>query len=318
MAYDTQPIDGRVFEAGEDAGCHALATRAFQGLVKQLFNLPSSAAPVGRIASLPPPTTVLPREKPIPKPRPPTKWELFAQRKGITKRKRSKLEWDESKGEWKRRYGYKKANDEADVPIIEARPDEVAGTEDPFTRIKKEKKERVKKQEASRLKNLKSAAKTGGKDAIPSSLRLAASLPEHGQGKPLKRKELKGEIKTAIRQVSTSTASLGKYDRLIKGEDVKDRKLGTGKKRKFLPVAAIQQEREAQGKLVDHILRKNADDIVDIGRAIGKLEAEAREDRRQVRMKNKGDNKKGRLTGKPPKGQSKTANEKKKFAKRKK
>ena len=318
MAYDPQPIDGRVFNVGEDVACHSMATRAFQGLVRQLFNLPSSAAPVGRIASLPPPTTVLPREKPIPKPRPPTKWELFAQRKGITKRKRSKIEWDESKGEWKRRHGYKKANDEADVPIIEARPDEAPGSEDPFTRMRKEKKERVKKQDESRLKNLKAAAKAGGKDAIPSSLRLAASLPEHGQGKPMKRKELKGEIKSAIKQVSTSTASLGKFDRFIKGEDAKDRKLGTGKKRKFLPVAAIQQEREAQGKLVDHILRKNADDIVDIGRAIGKLEADAREDRRQVRMKNKGENKKGRLTGKVVKGRTKLANGKKKGNQRKK
>ena len=82
------------------------------------------AAAVGRVAQLPPPTTVLPREKPVPKARPPTKWEVFAQRKGIDKRKRSKTEFDETSGEWKRRYGYKRANDELDVPVIEARPDD--------------------------------------------------------------------------------------------------------------------------------------------------------------------------------------------------
>ncbi len=46
---------------------------------------------------------------------------------------------------------------------------------------------------------------------------------------------------------------------------------------------------------MDHILRQNADEVVDIGRAIGAFEAEAREDRH--RMKMKGANKKGRVTG---------------------
>jgi hypothetical protein len=43
------------------------------------------------------------------------------QEKGITKRKRSKLVYDEEAGDWRRRHGYKRANDDADVPIIEAR-----------------------------------------------------------------------------------------------------------------------------------------------------------------------------------------------------
>ena len=50
------------------------------------------------------------------------------QRKGIEKRKRSKLEWDEADGAWKRRYGYKRANDEGSAPVIEAKPgDQVGG-----------------------------------------------------------------------------------------------------------------------------------------------------------------------------------------------
>lgn len=47
------------------------------------------------------------------------------QRKGIEKRKRSKLEWDEAGGEWKRRYGYKRANDEGDVHVLDAKPGDV-------------------------------------------------------------------------------------------------------------------------------------------------------------------------------------------------
>lgn len=62
----------------------------------------------------------LPRGKPIPKPKPLTKWEKFAKEKGIVKKKRSKLAFDEATQDWKRIHGYDKANDALDVPIIEA------------------------------------------------------------------------------------------------------------------------------------------------------------------------------------------------------
>ena len=45
---------------------------------------------------------------------------MFAQRKGITKRKRGKEVWDEEAGDYKRRFGYKRAGDELEMPIIEA------------------------------------------------------------------------------------------------------------------------------------------------------------------------------------------------------
>lgn len=79
---------------------------------------------MGRIAHLPAPTTPLPRAKPLPKPRAPTKWEQFAQRKGIVKKKRTKEVWDEQAGEYRRRYGYKRAADESEVPILEATADD--------------------------------------------------------------------------------------------------------------------------------------------------------------------------------------------------
>ena len=99
---------------------HKFLVSFVQALLSRLFSLPTEAAPVGRIARLPEPTTVLPRQKPLPRPRQPTRWEAFAQRKGIVKKKRSKLAWDEDAGEWRRRHGYKRAGDEADIPIIEA------------------------------------------------------------------------------------------------------------------------------------------------------------------------------------------------------
>ena len=41
---------------------------------------------------------------------------------GIKKRKKDKIAYDEKSGTWKRTYGYDRANDEDDVPIIEAKP----------------------------------------------------------------------------------------------------------------------------------------------------------------------------------------------------
>ena len=294
-AFDTAPIDNTTFRQGIKDSCHSLATKIFQSLTHQLFDLPYEVGQVGRIAQLPEPSTILPREKPLPKPRPPTKWEIFAQRKGITKRKRGGLEWDENSQEWKRRFGYKKANDDNDIPIIEARGDEVTGVEDPFSKSRKEKKARVKKQDARQLANLKAAAKEGGTEALPATLKLAASLPEHGKGKPMKRKEMLPELVKTSKHVAVSTASVGRHDKVVQGENMKHRTTKARKKYLSTAVADASGERVAQGKLVDHILRKNADDIVDIGKAIGRFENDARHSSEAPRMKKKGANKKGRL-----------------------
>lgn len=60
--------------------------------------------------TLPPPVYQLPREKPVPAKKPPTKWEVFAAKKGIGKRKKDKKVYDEATGQWLPRYGYKGAN----------------------------------------------------------------------------------------------------------------------------------------------------------------------------------------------------------------
>lgn len=51
--------------------------------------------------NLPAPETRLPREKAVPAEKEPTKWEKFAQKKGIKdKKKEGKLVYDEGSGEW--------------------------------------------------------------------------------------------------------------------------------------------------------------------------------------------------------------------------
>jgi regulator of ribosome biosynthesis len=262
----------------------AIATRVFQSMVKALFKLPFHVDAQGRIAELPPPTTALPREKPLPKPRPPTKWEIFAQRKGIQKRKRSNLEFDETSQEWRRRHGYKRVDDLNDVPIIDAGRGEETGVEDPFTRKLKEKKERVKKNEKQRLGNLKNAVKEGGAAALPATLKLAASLPEHGRGVPSKRKEMLHELKTTSKHVAKSTASMGRHDKVVKGEDLKLRSKASASKANLSSTVSRQVEQAAQGKLMDSIISRNADDILDIGKAIRGFESGVKESVGQHRM----------------------------------
>ncbi len=116
-AHDPAPINPEDFAADKEAKCLELATAITQSLIGKLFELPSQAVQGGRVANLPKPTTILPREKPIPKPKPLSKWKKFAQKKGIVKKKRSKLVFDEDADEWRRRHGYKKAGDTNDIQV---------------------------------------------------------------------------------------------------------------------------------------------------------------------------------------------------------
>lgn len=73
MATDPSPVDSR--EAGEDREADILsaATRITQSLVAKLFQLPGRLVGMGRVVDLPAPSYPLPRQKPLPTPRPPTR-----------------------------------------------------------------------------------------------------------------------------------------------------------------------------------------------------------------------------------------------------
>lgn len=84
----------------------------------------TSASSSGITMALPPPVYALPREKKIPQPKAPTKWETFAARKGIGKHNKKggvgkngdlqstegKMVYDEATGEWVPKWGYKGKN----------------------------------------------------------------------------------------------------------------------------------------------------------------------------------------------------------------
>ncbi|XP_027332527.1 ribosome biogenesis regulatory protein homolog isoform X2 [Abrus precatorius] len=245
--------------------CLLQGTHLVQAIADSLFSLPSTEDVDGPLVKLPPPLTKLPREKHLPKPKPPTKWEVFAKKKGIQKRKKDKIVYDEQSGTWKRRYGYDRANDEDAVPIIEAKATDDP-EEDPFAKRKENKKKRIEKQEKNRLQNLTEAAKFG---ALPSHVQLAATaLPITGtQAAP--KKVTKNELGNVAGIAATATASGGKFDKKLPGEKPAQHK---GKYRKFLPVVEGtgmgSQEREQTEKILNKIISKNSHDILNVEKAV--------------------------------------------------
>ncbi len=69
------------------------------------------------VAQLPPELYLLPRSKPVPKPKTPTKWETYAKEKGIQKKKREKLVFDDNNNQWKPRFGFRGINQNKDWVI---------------------------------------------------------------------------------------------------------------------------------------------------------------------------------------------------------
>lgn len=73
MACDSSPQDAERLTDAREAYCLEKATRITQSLVGQLFRLPGQLAGMGRVVELPAPKFQLPRHKPLPKPRLPTR-----------------------------------------------------------------------------------------------------------------------------------------------------------------------------------------------------------------------------------------------------
>ncbi|CAH8392629.1 unnamed protein product [Eruca vesicaria subsp. sativa] len=242
--------------------CVTEGTKLVQAIADVLFNLSSTDSNDGPLVQLPRPSTKLPREKHhanllcflflfhLPRPKPPTKWEEFALKKGIQKRKKDKIVYDETTDKFKRRHGYDRVNDDNDIPIIEAKATD----------------ERVGKQEKNRLQNLKTAAKAG---ALPSHVQLAVTaLPISGtKTQPQKiGKEALGDVAGFA---STSTASGGKFDKKLPGEKPPKKQ---GKHHKYLPVlpryGEVDEEKEQTNKVLSKLLSKHSHEILNVGKAI--------------------------------------------------
>lgn len=154
MAFDPRPIDSTELKKNKETFLLNLCTQGTQLIVNNLFKLPTERVEDTIIAKLPKALTVLPREKPLPKPKPLTKWEQYAKLKGIKKKKKGRKVFDEATQEWKPMWGMGRAKDNTKDWLIEIPNQEKDPNQDFFAKRTTEKNERVAKNELQRLRNI--------------------------------------------------------------------------------------------------------------------------------------------------------------------
>ncbi|XP_069710273.1 ribosome biogenesis regulatory protein homolog [Phaenicophaeus curvirostris] len=241
-----------------EALLRALARDNAQLLVSRLWELPAERAggaggPL--VALLPEPAFRLPREKPPPRPRPPTRWEQFARLKGIRRRKKSSLVWDEQAKEWRRRWGYRRAGGDPARAWLAEVPEGADPEEDQFARLRREKRERVARNELNRLRNLARAHRAGS--AVPAA-------PLHPTGH-----QSREELGRVARVARVSTASLGRFQPRLPKEPAEPPSRSGGRKRRFEPLLGnLAAERSRQLEMLRDMGSKKP--VLDITRAVNK------------------------------------------------
>lgn len=128
-------------------------------MLNRVWELPTERIEEAIVVKLPKPTYPLPRSKRVPKPRSLTKWQQFAKEKGIQKKKKSKLTWDDQLQKWIPRFGYRKAAAEKDKDWVLEVPQNADPFEDQFAKKAEAKGERIAKNELQRLRNIAKARK---------------------------------------------------------------------------------------------------------------------------------------------------------------
>ena len=261
-----------------------------QLIVNKLWDLETERIDNFVVAKLPSARTILPRSKPIPKPKMPTKWELFAKQKGIQKKKKDKLVWDEETKEWKPKYGYRGINQKKTNQWLIEIPDNAGEcitfkeTEyvsliyyheleqkivykslmliiinllfadpnvDYFAKEKEEKNERIAKNEFQRLRNIARNQKL--------------KVPGVGGLVPDQVSQSKDELLKASNLAKQSTASLGKFTESLPKEKPMKK---LGKKRKFESnLSDLSAEKERNLAIISNLTNKkpkvNIDKAVD-------------------------------------------------------
>jgi regulator of ribosome biosynthesis len=222
--------------------------KTIQTLIDSLFSLPSpdhtknqdsTTVTLKKIVLLPDQPTIirLPRHKPLPQPKPETRWEKFAREKGIQKTKRDRLVFDKHAEEYLPRFGPGRspANN---PPIIELKQTDEPGI-DPFEKMNLDKKMSKLKQRSRELKNIDYAQQTSNKKKGKTSTnQLVVDPPPEPQPKNFDfvvPETKRGQKRTlqALKHVQTSTASHGRFDREQKDEP--KRNVSGEKRRKFEP-----------------------------------------------------------------------------------
>ena len=265
MATDISPIN-----PSDDI--KQISCENVQLLINQIFQLPREQTDTGPIVRLDKLefTEQLPRKMPLPKPKMKSRWEKFAQERGITKQKRSRLVWDEASKDWVPRWGANSIKHKADKQdwVIEV---PMNSNEDPF-----EKKQLASQLVKARqkLREARNRVETAG-DKLPAGVN--ASLVE---GK----KRNKETLTEVLKRAQVSSGSVGKFDRRIENEKVVDQ----GKKKKLLS-SNMTEERSQALKIMNNVLKgtstvQNDRRVVQIGAA---KKAWTKTDHKKVKLANR-------------------------------
>lgn len=240
LAIDTNDLDNKKLKGSKDAYLKNLARENTQILLNAIWQLPTEKVENNIVAKLPKPTYILPREKPVPKPKPLTKWQEFAKEKGIQRQKKPNLTWDEILKKWVPRYGYQRSKAEKEKNWIIEVPNNVDPYTDMFEKKASLKQEKVSSNEFQRMRNIAKAKNI----KVPS------------MGLPPSAKLTAKQLNTAAQVANVSTASLGKFQpRLSKEKHLSKASILRQKKRK-LPPPTTSEEHNRNLKIVDSILNK--------------------------------------------------------------
>ena len=237
VACDAQPRDGpalaRMSVALRNQALHKSARDNAQLLFNRIFQLDTVDSNDGLLAVLPDADPrdpgcverLLPRHRPVPVPKPETRWEKFAKEKGIKGRKRDRMVLDERTGEYKPRWGYGRANDDTNDWAIPVGPHDDPFA-DPFEARKIAKKERVLKNNLKQMANMDRAAGIRTSHGMKANL-VGRSMKGGGgglgKGKKRSKHGLGADTGVALVDTQRSDASMGKFAKLNSGEKKADR-----------------------------------------------------------------------------------------------
>ncbi|KAL1464362.1 hypothetical protein WDU94_004014 [Cyamophila willieti] len=230
LALDKNDINLAQLRQDKDKYLKELTRDNVQLLVNNIWELPTERKDEDIVATLPDPTYILPREKPVPKVTM-TKWEEFSLEKGIIKTKKIKKKWDDVLKEWVPTYGFKRRLAEKKHQWMLPVPGNAHPMEDQFAKKAAAKKERVAKNEYHRLRNIAKSNKL----KVPS----VGVMPHESV---LSSRQLREAADVAI----VSTASIGKYQPNLalekKVRQSKKRKLPGQEKEKMGPIKSTEEK----------------------------------------------------------------------------
>jgi regulator of ribosome biosynthesis len=250
---DPNELDVKQLRADPEDYLRNLARDDVQLIINKMWDLPTHRVDGCVVAKLPAPTSQIPRVKPAPKPRAPTKWESYAKEKGISSRKKEKLVYDDTNQEWKPRYGYNRIGAEKDDWLMEV-PEGKDDSINYFDKKSGERKERVAKNELQRLRNIArgNKFKITGANLTPVSPSITTFTN-------------KEDVVKAVSLAKASTASLGKFEQKLKHERAPK---NSGKKRQFEPnIGDLKSEKEKNLGMLENLAKKVPK--IDIKKAVG-------------------------------------------------